>query len=189
LQEINMSRPFHILKHEHRIIERALRALDGVCMRLEGGSRVTAAELKEVVEFITTFADRYHHGKEEAFLFPALERNGITREGGPLGVMEYEHQVERELLADLEQAIDLYTEGDVDAVRRFVDAARTFLRLLVGHIEKEDSILFRIGDEVLDDEEKAALTANFKQTDAILGERSLQDYERLASELEEKWAV
>ncbi len=184
-----MSRPFHILKHEHRVIERALRALDGVCMRLEGGSRIPAPELKEIVGFITTFADRYHHGKEETLLFPALERRGITREGGPLGVMEYEHQVERELIADLEKAIGLYTEGDVDAVQSFVDSARNYLRLLVGHIEKEDSILFRIGDEVLDDEEKAALAESFKQTDVMLGDRSLQDYERLASELEEKWAV
>jgi len=184
-----MSRPFHILKHEHRIIERTLRALDGVCTRLEGGNRVPAAALQELVEFITTFADRYHHGKEEMFLFPALERRGITREGGPLGVMEYEHQVERELILDLEQAIGLYREGDIEATYGFVDPARTYLRLLVGHIEKEDSILFRIGDEVLDDEEKAALAASFKQTDAALGNRSLQDYESLASQLEEKWAV
>ena len=103
--------------------------------------------------------------------------------------MEYEHKVERELIADLEQAIDLYQEGDVDAAQRFVDAARAYLRLLVGHIEKEDSILFRLGDEVMDDEEKVALAASFKQTDAALGNHSLQDYERLASELEDKWAV
>jgi hemerythrin-like domain-containing protein len=184
-----MSRPFHILKHEHRIIERALRGLDGVCMRIEGGIRVPAEALLEIVGFITTFADLYHHGKEEALLFPALESRGITREGGPLGVMEYEHQVERELIGDLEQSIGLYTEGDREAAQRFVDAARAYLRLLVGHIEKEDSILFRIGDEVLDDAEKAALAASFKQTDAVLGNRTVKDFEQLASELEEKWAI
>lgn len=184
-----MSRPFHILKHEHRIIERVLRGLDGVCLKIEGGDQVPASTLLEIVGFIRTFADHYHHGKEETHLFPALERQGITREGGPLGVMEYEHQIERELTADLEQAIDLYKDGDGEAPQRFVEAARAYLRLLVGHIEKEDSILFRIGDEVLDDEEKAALAASFKQTDAVLGGRTLEDYERLASEIEEKWAL
>lgn len=184
-----MSRPFHILKHEHRIIERVLRALEGVCMRLEGGNRVPAAALLEIVRFINTFADRYHHGKEELFLFPALERRGITRTGGPLGVMEYEHQVERELIADLKQAIDVYEEGCVDAQQNFIEAARAYLRLLVGHIEKEDSILFRIGDEVLDEQDKWALAASFKETDAALGDLSLEDYEQLASSLEEKWAV
>lgn len=184
-----MSRPFHILKHEHRIIERALRGLDGVCMRLESGERIPAESLQELISFIMTFADRYHHGKEESILFPALERHGITREGGPLGVMEYEHQVERELIGDLEKAIDLYKDGEQDAAPGFVDAARAYLRLLVGHIEKEDSILFRIGDEVLDEAEKSALTASFKRTDAVLGDRTLADYERLASDLEEKWAI
>lgn len=184
-----MSRPFHILKHEHRIIERSLRALDGVCVRIEVGNRIPGDALLAIVDFITAFADRYHHRKEEMYLFPALERRGITREGGPLGAMEHEHQVERELIADLEQAIGLYKEGDVEAAQRFVEAARSFVGMLVGHIEKEDSILFRIGDEVLDDEEKAALVVSFKETDSALGNRTLQDYERLASELEDKWAL
>ena len=30
-----MSRPTHTLKHEHRVIEKALRALEGIGMRLE----------------------------------------------------------------------------------------------------------------------------------------------------------
>ena len=30
-----MTNPFYILKREHRIIERGLKALDGLCLRLE----------------------------------------------------------------------------------------------------------------------------------------------------------
>ncbi len=184
-----MSKPFHILKHEHRVIERGLRALDGVCMRLEGGTAVPASVLFEIIDFTTAFADRYHHRKEETVLFPFLERRGIPREGGPLGAMEHEHQIERELIGDLRQAAALYREGDVTAATRFVEAARAFLQLLVGHIEKEDNILFRLGDEILDDEDKAALIESFKQVDSELGGRTPEDFERIASELEEKWAM
>lgn len=184
-----MSQPFHILKHEHRIIERALRSLDGVCARLEGGTPVPSSALLEIVDFITTFADRYHHGKEEQHLFPALERNGIPRHGGPLAVMEREHQVERELISELRRSIDSYKEGDPPATRRFVEAGRAFLTLLVGHIEKEDGILFRIGDEVLDDAQRAKLAEDFKQLDSALGGLTLQDFERKATELEEQWAL
>lgn len=35
-----MSEPLHTLKQEHRVIERALHALDGLCIRLEWGDRV-----------------------------------------------------------------------------------------------------------------------------------------------------
>jgi hemerythrin-like domain-containing protein len=184
-----MSTPFHILKHEHRIIERALRALDGVCSRLEGGNVVPASALLEILDFTTSFADSYHHVKEETLLFPSLERRGIPREGGPLGMMEYEHQIERELTGDLRLAADLYREGDATAARRFVEPARDYLRLLVGHIEKEDNILFKLGDAVLDDDDKDALMKSFKQADANLGGRTLQDFERQASALEEKWAM
>jgi len=184
-----MSQPFHILKHEHRVIEKVLRSLDGTCARLERGTPVPASALLEIVDFITTFADRYHHGKEERFLFPTLERGGIPRQGGPLAVMEHEHQVERELMAELRQSIDSYAAGDAPATRRFVEAGRAFLILLTGHIEKEDSILFRIADEVLDEEQKAKLTEDFKQLDATLDGLTLQDYERKASQLEEKWAL
>ena len=184
-----MPTPFHILKHEHRIIERVLRALDGVCLRIEAGYRVPAEALVEIVAFITTFADRYHHGNEEEFLFPALHRRGITREGGPLGAIEQEHQLERDLIEDLEHAIELYEDGDGEGAQHFVLAARAYLMTLVGHIEKEDSVLFRIGDEVLDDVEKRALAVSLTQAHAALGERTLQDYERLATELEERWAL
>ena len=184
-----MSKPFHILKHEHRIIERALRALDGVSARLVAEGPVPIGAVLEILEFITTFADRYHHAKEEKYLFPALERRGIARHGGPLGVMEYEHQVERELLAELRQSVEQYQEGNAQARERFVEAAGAFLRLLVGHIEKEDSILFRIGDEVLEDSDKAELAESFKQVETALGGRTVEDFERMASELENQWAV
>lgn len=186
---LDMSKAFYILKHEHRVIERVMRAVEGVCFRLESGSRVPAEVLLEIADFIAVFADRYHHGKEETLLFPALVQQGIPREGGPLGVMEYEHQVERRLTADLRQAIELYQEGDVEGTQNFVVAARAYLRLLIGHIEKEDSILFRIADEILEDEEKDALAESFKQLDVALGERNLGDYERIAQELEAKWAL
>lgn len=184
-----MSKVFYILKHEHRVIERVMRAVEGICLRLEGGFKVPAEVLLAIADFTAKFADRYHHGKEERFLFPALAEQGITREGGPLGVLQYEHQVERELIADLHKAIDLYQEGDVEGPQNFVRAADAYTRMLVGHIEKEDSILFRIADEILEDDAKDALAESFKQLDLALGDRNLQDYERIASELEATWAL
>jgi hemerythrin-like domain-containing protein len=183
-----MSKPFHILKHEHRVIEQVMRALEGVCLRLDGGLKVPAEALSEISDFITSFADCYHHKKEETLLFPALERCGITRQGGPLGVIEREHEIERKLVGEFRIAIAEYKDGDAQAIRRFVEAARSFVRMLIGHIETEDGILFRIGDEVLDDEDKAELMESFRTFEADNRLRPLADYERKASELENIWA-
>jgi hemerythrin-like domain-containing protein len=38
------------------------------------------------------YADRQHHVKEEDLLFLELEKKGMPRDGGPVGVMLMEHQ-------------------------------------------------------------------------------------------------
>jgi hemerythrin-like domain-containing protein len=103
--------------------------------------------------------------------------------------MEHEHRIERGLIGDLREATASYREGDANAANRFVESARAYVRLLVGHIEKEDGILFRLGDEILDDDDKAALSEGFKKFDSDQGGRTTHEFERIASELEEKWAV
>src|SRR5215510_6648473 len=132
-----MSGPFHLLKHDHRIIERALKALDGACLRLETGDQIPAPDLSKMIDFISTFADSYHHGKEEIILFPVLVRAGIQYQGGPLGAMEREHQIERRLMGNLRTAVEEYDQGDAGAGARFIEAARAYTHMMVGHLERE----------------------------------------------------
>lgn len=184
-----MTAPFHKLKHEHRIIEQGLRALNGISLRLDYGERIPPESLSRMVDFIRTFADRFHHGKEEMHLFPALEQHGFMREGGPLGVIEEEHEIERRLLAELDEAIGAYRNGDAGASRHFADTARKYADHLIRHVHKEDNILFRLADDMLDEKEKASLSDAFKQVEIEMGEGLIEKYERMAEELEEEWSV
>ena len=117
-----MTQPLHTLKHEHRVIERALHALDGICMRMLWGERVSLSTLSQLVDFISNYADCYHHGKEEAFLFPALEQLGIAHEGGPLGIIERQHEIERELTDTMVSALDGYRDLDPESAHEFIEA-------------------------------------------------------------------
>jgi hemerythrin-like domain-containing protein len=184
-----MSDPFHILKHEHRIIERGLRAMDGICLRLEWGETLPPEILVQLVDFTRNFIDVYHHGKEETYLFPALEREGIEREDGPLGVIEREHEIENHLTSRLILAIEAYSEGDTWARRHFVDAARSYINHLVGHMQKEESIIFRIARELIDESDLETLMNYFNNPGAELNEVDLDKYDRMARELEKEYAV
>lgn len=184
-----MPGPIEILTHEHRIIERALRALGGVCERLAKGESVPADVPAQLVEFIRTFADRCHHGKEEKHLFPALEERGIPRQGGPIGVMLHEHELGRRLVREMEAAASAYARGESEAAARFVSAAREYLDMLAQHIYKEDHVLFQIAENVLEDSAKAALVQAFEREEAELGVGTHQHYEALIGELERTWAV
>ena len=184
-----MTDPFHILKHEHRIIEQGLRALDGVCLMLEWGTPLTPVALSAIVDFTGNFIDRFHHDKEEKYLFPALARHGIAEDGGPLGAMKHEHQIEHALTSELRRAIEGCENQDVDAIKRFVEAAYRYSSHLIGHMQKEEAILFRVAGEMLDEQEKASLLADFHKAEEELGTDVYEKYERIAREMEKEWAV
>jgi len=184
-----MTHPLNVLKHEHRVIERALRALDGICTRLEWGQQVPAEVLSQLLDFITTFAGRYHHGKEERYLFPVLQQPGIPRDGGPLGVIAQEHLIESELTHEMRQAVEAYKALDPEAIQRFVEAARRYTDHLLGHIDKEDGILLRLADEILDEKDNASLSEGFQQADAELGAGASEKYDAIATDLELAWAL
>lgn len=109
------ARPTHLLRHEHRVIEQGLRALDGMCLRLKAGDEIPAEALSKALEFVQNYVDRHHHFREEEYLFPALKQCGFE-EGGALPFLLEEHAHERELLAELEFAIEEYRYGDSNAV-------------------------------------------------------------------------
>lgn len=184
-----MSHPLHSLKHEHRVIERALRALEGMCARIASGGEVPAEALSRLVDFISAFADGFHHRKEEEFLFPALQRQGITGDSGPLGLMHHQHEVERTLMSELRQAIESIRDGSEVAGQLFVEGARRYTDLLTGHIELEDSVLFRLADEVLEEEDKKFILEAFRQAADELGADAIERYEKTASDLEQAWAL
>ena len=184
-----MSRPTHILRHEHRVIEQALRALDGMCLNLKIGGNVPPEALYQILDFIQNFADRFHHIREATYLFPVLGQNGFQKEGGALRFLTEEHEVERLLMAELEQAIREYSHGDPAAVDRFVEAANLYRDHIVGHMREEDTILFRLAEEVLDEAVKASLIQSFAQEEAQGCDGMIARYERLAHELEKNWAI
>jgi hemerythrin-like domain-containing protein len=179
-----MARPTHILKHEHRVIEQGLRALDGICLKLKTGDRVPAAALSQLLDFIQNFAIRFHHVREEAHLFPALRKVGIRDEGGALEFLRDEHQLEQRLLAELEFVIDEYGNGDEAAGRNFIQAATAFRDHLANHMQQEDAVLFNLAEELLDEPAKLALLHAFNND-----QEGHARYEEMATILEREWAV
>jgi hemerythrin-like domain-containing protein len=182
-----MSRPTHLLRREHRVIEQAMRALDGMCFRIRTGDDAPSEELSKLLDFIRNYADGFHHAKEETHFFPALEQIGIPDENGPLAFLREEHETERRLLSDLELAVEEYRH-DSAAGAKFVSAALQFKDHLIEHMQHEEAILFRLAEEMLDDRVKDALTHSFAEENAEAREWT-QRYEQLAKELERTWTV
>jgi hemerythrin-like domain-containing protein len=184
-----MSKAIEALRHEHRVIERSLRTLDGICEKLQRGIEVPAETLGQFIDFIRIYADGFHHGKEEAHLFPALLKGGASADGGVIEMMREEHEAGRAFINELTEAAQAYRVGDPSTVRRFVLGAWRYMDLLSEHIRKEENVLFVLADEMLDDDALASLSEAFEMEDAKLGLGLHEKYERIAAQLERAWAA
>ncbi len=155
------ARPTSVLVAEHRVIERVLGALDRMAARARDEGALDVADAHDVVHFLREFADRCHHGKEEARLFPAMESRGLPHDAGPTAVMRAEHEEGRAYVRAMAASIT----GPAPHVAGFARAGAGFVHLLRDHIAKEDQVLFPMADGMLDDAEQARLLRAFADAD------------------------
>jgi len=149
------------LRHEHEAIMLVLSILDKFLRRIGDGQEVNPEHFGQVLEFIQVFADKCHHGKEEQFLFPALEAAGIPKTGGPLGVMLGEHEHGRELIRQIAASWQKYQSGDRAAAAGLIASARDYIALLNAHIFKENNILFPMAEARLSADTQEQLLREF----------------------------
>ena len=172
------------LKKDHRLIEKMLDILQKTAKKLDQGGDAPAEALKNVSVFIKTFADNYHHGKEEELLFKAMEEKGFPREGGPIGVMLIEHDEGRGYSHALAESIEKYSAGDNSAKKAIAENARNYSDLLSQHIPKEDGILYMMADNILSESFQEELLKKFEAVEKEkLGDGGWQKYADLVDQL------
>ena len=180
--------PSGILRTEHQIIMRVVEVLHQLVARSREGRGFERAALARCVDFFRAFADACHHAKEEDLLFPVLESRGIPREGGPIGVMLYEHKLAREHTRDMAEAIDAEQRGEASAIARFHEAADRYISLLTQHIFKENDVLFNMGDTVMTPDDQKSLCERFCEAGCrSFGGKTRAQLEQLADDLESRW--
>jgi len=154
-----------ILRQEHEVILRILDVTEKNAQALEAGAEVPAEVLSNTIEFLRLYADRQHHGKEEDLLFPEMEKKGMPREGGPIGMMLIEHKFGRGHIARMAEAAEAYQSGDREAAAQWADAALDYVALLREHIAKENNILFVMAERMLSPDDQQRLAAEFDGVD------------------------
>lgn len=170
------------LRHEHDVILRALDVLDAAARRLEAGQPVAPDVFTRLVDFFRTYADACHHIKEETVLFPKLEERGMPRDGGPIGVMLYEHDEGRALVKTVAAATAELSSGPA-AAGRLATAAREFSSLLRGHIDKENHVLFMMAERLLAGADGQVDDAFAEQEASVMKAGEHDRYEALVKQL------
>lgn len=181
--------PIEELKTEHRAIELALTILEKLLVTLHTpNATAAAADAAALIDFFRTFADICHHGKEEGYLFPELEKLGVSREEGPIGVMLSEHDLGRMYIQRMSRALQQLPSGQKNGVEAFKGAAGAYIDLLRRHIEKEDNVLFEIAANRLPISVMTRLSEDFEhQEKEKIGPGRHEKYHSLLKGLEAKY--
>jgi hemerythrin-like domain-containing protein len=147
------------LKQDHVLILSALDALGCMVAKLQKGEAVPAEDATAIVDFFRTWADKYHHEKEEQVFFPALCSAGLPQNGGPVGVMLMEHEQMRAMVGAIRDAAPVIDRKE--ARDEFVRAGAQYVAALQSHIHKENEILFMMAERMLPGHEDREIVDQF----------------------------
>jgi len=172
------------LIHEHEAILVALAIVEKMSKLFQSEKDVETIDIKKILEFIKVFADKCHHGKEEGLLFPALEEAGFSSQMGPVGVMLYEHDLGRGLIGKMSESVS----GSTVDKKTFFQAALQYAHLMRGHIDKENNILFPMGDAALSESKQQELLAKFQlHEETVVGAGKHEEFHALLNEFKVKY--
>jgi hemerythrin-like domain-containing protein len=179
-------RPTEMLEEEHHVIQKVVSAMAVLAEQLETGENPNLEVFSNIVEFMRTYADKCHHGKEETHLFPLLEKKGVPARGCPLGILIAEHQRGRTLVSGLAGAVEAYTKEGPSARKTLLDNLRGLMDLYPNHIWKEEYLLFPMTNKVLNSQEQGELQEKFERVEKDIGTDVHHRLEELAEKLDKK---
>lgn len=120
---------------------------------------------ENVVNVIKSFADNYHHSKEENLLFPLLVTKGFAKEQGPIAVMLHDHTEGRNFVKGMVEQLMSYKDGNAKALVELYENMHGYIVLLRNHIAKENNVLFRMADNALSEKEQLELLKEFAEVE------------------------
>lgn len=183
-------KPTEILSSEHRVIKIVIDCLEQISEEAMQAKRLDKESAEQAIDFIRTFADKCHHGKEENQLFVVLVEKGMPKEGGPVGQMLVEHEQGRAFAKGMSDNIAKAAAGNEKALSAFTQNAKGYTQLLRAHIKKEDGVLFPMADRFLSDDDQKSLLAAFEKVETEhMGEGTHAKYLRLVELLADKFGV
>ena len=175
-KEIKYSPPTKKLVDEHVLIKRWIALIPQLLERLDVDSPEDREILFKGIEFIRSYADKFHHAKEEDILFKYFDESSDI-----LRAMLDDHTKGRSHVRALAEAVE---RRDKQGIIEHLNAYR---ELLTEHIKKEDEILYPWMDRNLSVTQVGELYSKFGEVDEASGNGVTERCRTFVIETEEKF--
>lgn len=171
-----------LLMIEHRLIEKMLLLARNEVNKMDADN-FNPILVDSVVDFIKTYADRTHHGKEEDILFKKLETkvlNQVDKE--MMNELIDEHKQARNKVGEIIRLNSEFKKGQKDVVIKIIEIINWLNQFYPVHIRKEDEVFFPKADTYFSNEELEKMLIDYYEFDAKMIH---EKYNKLYKELKE----
>lgn len=153
-----------IIRDEHLAISAVLYSLRYLVKDMRKGAAPNFPLLRAILDYIVSYPDRWHHPKEDKYLFAAVKRRSREADG-LIGRLEREHALGYPMVEDLKQHLIAFQGGDAEAGLQFFDTAERYAELEWQHLRTEEEVFMPIAERVLSADDWAEIAAAFREND------------------------
>ncbi|MBB4266258.1 hemerythrin domain-containing protein [Roseospira visakhapatnamensis] len=164
-----------VIKREHRNLYRVVHLLDALVRGHARGEPLDLELMTQIFEYIETFVDRFHHPKEDRYLFARLrQRNPMAI--AILDELEDEHRSLPNALARMRVTLDEVKAEQAGAEARLADQVATYLKVQTKHLQKEEGVVLPMAQNSLTEEDWAEIDAAFADNqDPLFGQEARKE--------------
>jgi len=172
-----------IIKSEHKNLQAVLYSLEKLIEEIDKGKQPDFKIFHGLLTYLDRFLDRFHHPKENHYLFPKLlarapETEGLVRE---LGQQHTEGEI---LFVEMLKALSAYEFSGPAEYPRFRDIVLRYTGFERDHAIKEEKEVLPKAREVLEDSDWEEIDAAFGDNeDPMFGEKCQAEFSDLLNQL------
>lgn len=168
-----------IIKDEHFAIAAVLYSLRFLVREMRQGTEPNFPLLHAILDYIVSYPDRWHHPKEDKYLFAAVRRR--THDGDQIvAKLEREHALGYPMIETLKQQLMCFQAGDEGAMDDFCATAEKYAELEWAHMRLEEDVLMPMAEKVLTTEDWDEINTTFRENDnPLFGIKPKDEAERL----------
>lgn len=172
-----------IIKSEHKNLGAVLYSLEKLIEEIDDGKHPDFSIFHGLLTYIDRFLDRYHHPKENHYLFPKLlerapETEALVRE---LGQQHSEGEI---LFVEMLKTLSAYEFSGEAEYPRFRDSVLRYAEFERRHAKMEEDEVLTRAREVLLAEDWEQIDAAFEQNeDPLFGKKWDNEFSELLNKL------
>ena len=173
-------RSIRIIKDEHRSIAAVLHGMLYLVRQIrENGAKPNFAVFGAMLYYLDAFPERFHHPKEDAYLFRVL-RIRCPHATALLDRLQNEHSRGAYNIQELEQALTRYQHGGVKEFPKFAAAVESYAAFHWDHMRVEETEVLPLAEQYFSSSDWNAVdTAFAEHRDPLLGVDSGSEYAQL----------